>query len=268
MKTDMTDDQMNTILTRLEDSDENITEFGPSWSQGRAAFGGLVGAFASLSMRKLIKEQKPIRSFMASFIAPTPAGPIKTKAYIQREGKSVTQCSSSVFSEEGNLCLQAMGVFGSSRETLNVQPHNDFNPISRNDGIRFSEAKRFPQFLENYDGCWVGPGIPGSGASETLTMWVKHRCNMSEYPAESILAIADMPPPVLLSHFKDRTVPASSVTWSVEFLIEPDSFAHDWFYLEFKMDGAKDGYTQQSGRIFTEDGELCALTRQCMVYFG
>ena len=79
MKKDMTDDQMNTILTRLEDSDENITEFGPSWSQGRAAFGGLVGAFACLSMRKLIMDQKPIRSFMASFIAPTPAGPIKTK---------------------------------------------------------------------------------------------------------------------------------------------------------------------------------------------
>lgn len=268
MKTDMTDDHMNTILHRLEHSDKNITEFGPSWSQGRAAFGGLVGAFASLSMRKLVKEQKPIRSFMASFVAPTPAGSIKTQAYIQREGKSVTQCSSSVFSEDGNLCLQAMGVFGNSRETLNVQPQNYFHPISRSDGVPFSEAKRFPKFLENYYGCWVGQGMPGSGASEMLTMWVKHKCDMSKYPAESILAVADMPPPVLLSHFKDRNVPASSVTWSVEFLVEPDSFIHDWFYLEFKMDGAKDGYTQQSGRIYTEDGDLCALTRQCMVYFG
>lgn len=267
MKTDMNEDQMNTILSRLEDSDENITEFGPAWSQGRAAFGGLVGAFASMSMGKLIQDQKPMRSFMASFIAPTPTGPIKTKAHIQRKGKSVTQCGSSVYSEDGALCLQAMGVFGNSRQTLNVQPQNDFQPIARSDGVPFSEAKRFPKFLENYHGCWVGSGMPGSGASETLTMWVKHRCDMSKYPVESILAVADMPPPVLLSHFRDRTVPASSVTWSVEFLVEPGSFTHDWFYLEFKMEGAKDGYTQQSGRIYTEDGILCAITRQCMVYF-
>lgn len=268
MNKDMTYDHMNSILQNLEESDENTTKFGSRWSQGRAAFGGLVGAFASLSMRKLIGQEKPIRSFMASFVAPTPAGLIKTNADIQRQGKNVTQCNSSVYSEDDNLCLQAMGVFGNARQTLNVQPRNDFRPIPRDDGVHFSEANRFPQFLENYDGYWVGPGMPGSGASETLAMWVKHRCDMSKYPAESILAIADMPPPVLLSHFTERTVPASSVTWSVEFLIEPGSITHDWFYLEFKMDGAKDGYTQQSGRIYTEDGTLCALTRQCMVYFG
>ena len=33
-------------------------------------------------------------------------------------------------------------------------------------------------------------------------------------------------------------------------------------------EAAAQGYTQQSGRIYSEDGELCALSRQCMVYFG
>ena len=37
--------------------------------------------------------------------------------------------------------------------------------------------------------------------------------------------------------------------------------------LEFVVDAANNGYTQQSGKIYTEQGKLCALTRQCMVYF-
>jgi len=38
--------------------------------------------------------------------------------------------------------------------------------------------------------------------------------------------------------------------------------------MEFEVDAAADGYTQQSGKIYDESGRLIALTRQCMVYFG
>ncbi|MFN3164056.1 MAG: hypothetical protein ACE37N_11390 [Pseudohongiellaceae bacterium] len=47
-----------------------------------------------------------------------------------------------------------------------------------------------------------------------------------------------------------------------------ERIASDWFYLQFTAEAAAEGYTQQSGRIYSESGELCALSRQCMVYFG
>jgi acyl-CoA thioesterase len=34
------------------------------------------------------------------------------------------------------------------------------------------------------------------------------------------------------------------------------------------VEAAENGYTQQSGRVYDENGRLCALSRQCMVYFG
>jgi acyl-CoA thioesterase len=63
-------------------------------------------------------------------------------------------------------------------------------------------------------------------------------------------------------------VPASSLTWSLEFVEPPEKITGEWFYLEFVVEAAADGYTQQSGKIYDELGRLVALTRQCMVYFG
>jgi len=58
------------------------------------------------------------------------------------------------------------------------------------------------------------------------------------------------------------------LTWSLEFVVPPESVKSDWLYLEFTVEAAADGYTQQSGKVFDETGQLCALSRQCMVYFG
>jgi acyl-CoA thioesterase len=99
-------------------------------------------------------------------------------------------------------------------------------------------------------------------------MWVRHKQDVSRFPVEKLIAIADIPPPVLLSHFEKPPVPASSLSWSLEFVEAPENITGEWFYLEFEVEAAADGYTQQSGRVYDELGRLVALTRQCMVYFG
>ena len=96
---------------------------------------------------------------------------------------------------------------------------------------------------------------------------MKHKNSLEQFPAEKLVALADIPPPVILSHFQKPLIPSSSLTWNLEFVMTPDSIPGDWFYLEFVVDAASNGYTQQSGKIYTEQGQLCALTRQCMVYF-
>ncbi len=265
----MQDSDLESILTTLENSSSNTTRFSEQWSQGRSAFGGIAASFAVTAMRKLLDSPKPIRSLMVSFIAPLPPGEIRVDAKIMRQGKNVTQTSAEVISA-GDICLQAMGVFGNPREALTVPAEEDFNPTPRVKGLGFAEnAKRLPAFLQAFEGYWVDGGMPFSGKlSRQLNMWVRHRSDMSALPAERVVTIADIPPPVILSHFDKPPVPASSLTWSLEFVVPPESISSEWFYLEFTVEAAADGYTQQSGRIFDESGQLCALSRQCMVYFG
>ena len=264
----VTGNTLQDILDRLQNSPTNETDFDENWSQGRAAFGGLVAAFASLSMRKMLEPQPALRSLMASFIAPLPPAPLSVEAAIQRQGRNVTQCSATVLSE-GRPALQALGVFGQAREGIRVEAAPLSNPLPRSEGIPFAKyAARMPTFLNQFEGCWVGDAMPFSGSrSRRLNMWVRHRCDMSDYPAEKIIAIADMPPPVLLCHYDKPFVPASSVSWGLEFIVDPADVKGEWFYLDFDLDAAADGYTQQSGRIYEESGRLCALSRQCMAYF-
>ena len=265
----MQDSNLQDILEALENSESNQTRFGENWSQGRSAFGGLSAAFAVTAMRKQLAQPQTIRSLMVSFIAPIAPGEVAVEAQILRQGKNVTQCDARVISE-GQIGLQAMAAFGNPREAFNP-PREPLKALpERSAGLAFSErAKRLPHFLQYFDGFWMEGGVPFSGEYKPfLGMWVRHNQDVSRCPIEKLVAIADIPPPVLLSNFDKPPVPASSLTWSLEFVAAPESVAGEWFYLEFNVDAAADGYTQQSGKIYDEAGRLVALTRQCMVYFG
>ncbi len=260
---------LESILDSLEKSNTNTTSFSDNWSQGRSAFGGIATAFATTGMRKLLDSPQPIRSLMVSFIAPLPPGEVTVAARIQRQGKNVTQTSAEVISN-GAVCLQAMAVFGNPRDALRIPAGGEFTPTPREQGLAFDvHAERLPAFLQSFEGYWIDGSLPFSGTlSRHLKMWVRHRSSLSELPIEKLVTICDIPPPVILSAFENPPVPSSSLTWSLEFVVPPESISSDWFYLDFTLDGAADGYTQQSGKIFDESGQLCALSRQCVVYFG
>ena len=257
------------ILDELENSNSNTTHFSENWSQGRSAYGGLAAAFAVTAMRKQLAQAQTIRSLMVSFIAPVAAGEVTVEASLLRQGKNVSQCSANVISQ-GQIALQAMAAFGNSREAFEPPRQAIKKLPDRNSGIAFSDnSKQTPHFLQYFDGCWIGGGIPFSGNYKPfLNLWVRHKQDVSRFPVEKLLAIADIPPPVLLSHFDKPPVPASSLSWSLEFIEAPELISSEWFYMEFEIDAAADGYTQQSGKIYDESGRLIALTRQCMVYFG
>lgn len=265
----MTQTDMSTILQTLDQSPTNRSSFSESWSQGRSAFGGLSAALAVTAMRKQLSAPQPMRSLLVSFIAPVAPGDVTAVATIQRQGKNVTQMSADV-STDGTIGLQAMGVFGNPRPALAVPPNENFSAPPRGQGVAFSSGRKTtPEFLNYFDGYWVDGGMPFSGTKQRqLGMWVRHKDDVNAYPTEKLVAICDMPPPVILSYFDKPPVPASSLSWALEFVVPPESVKSEWFYLDYIVESAADGYSQQSGRIYDENGQLCALSRQCMVYFG
>lgn len=237
------------------------------WSQGRAVYGGLVGALAAKGMSKMIGDDcPPIRSFMGSFVAPLPAGDCVIAPKLIRQGKNVTQMSTEVVADD-KVCFQALALFGASRETIDAAPNFPFNPEPRESVPALATNQFLPPFLRFFDCHWTGGGIPLTGKKDRrLGLWVRHGSDMSAYPVEKIISICDIPPPIMMAHYT-KPVMVSSLSWSLEFLIPPEEIESDWFYLDFNLDAAANGYSQQSGYVFAEDGRLCALSRQCMVYF-
>ena len=264
----MTHSNLNSIQKSLQENDDNITTRDEGWSQGRSAFGGISAAFAITAMKKLVPNDSPLRSLSVSFIAPVPLGKILIETEIIRKGKSVIQAEASLVCD-GNICLRAMAVFGYARETYGIQSATSCKLKPRGVGVKFEDhAKQTPGFLQFFDGEWVNDGMPFSGKlSRKLKLWVRHNADLSQFPTEKLITICDIPPPVILSHFSTPPVPSSSLTWSLEFVIPPEEVNSDWFFLEFFVHAAANGYTQQSGNIYNDRGRLCALSRQCMVYF-
>lgn len=70
-------------------------------------------------MGKLLKEPAPIRSFMASFVAPLTPGEVTTNTRLIRQGANVAQTSAEVV-VDGNICLQAMAAYGYSEQSGSI----------------------------------------------------------------------------------------------------------------------------------------------------
>ncbi|CAN0410876.1 unnamed protein product, partial [Discosporangium mesarthrocarpum] len=158
-----TDQQsLSNILQRLVNSPDNHTDFDSTWTQGRSAFGGLSAAFAVTAMRKALGSALPLRSLMVSFVAPLPPGTVQVTSRILRQGRNVTQMSAEVIAD-GQVCLQAMAAFGVARDELQVVAPQ-IKPESRVSGLNIAEhRKRMPEFLQYFEGAWLGEGLPFSG---------------------------------------------------------------------------------------------------------
>jgi acyl-CoA thioesterase len=257
-----------------------------TWTQGRTAFGGVGAAVALTAARSVLEAANddgtvpPLRSVNVSFVGPVTADtPIKVSAEILRQGKSVTTVEGKVRQGEG-CCIALQASFGASRTTAaNVAPipHEAIPPL---DSLKPLELPcdedgnitgPLPQFLQHFDIRWeTGRIFPKATPFEgrRTAMWIRLRDADAAklHPTTRLLAIADMPPPIIMLHYK-VPIMGSTLSWSLEFAQPPESVTSEWFYLDYRLESAADGYSQQSGTIYDDKGQVVAYSRQCMAYF-
>jgi len=258
---------MPELLQQLVDDEQSSITISPGWAQGRAAFGGLAAAIGLVAMEELVGSGAPLRSLMTNFVAPMPEDTVTATARIMRRGRAVTQAAVDVMAGD-QITVHASAAFGAARETAGVKPDVTLKAAPRDSVLPLDAVRlNLPSFLKRFDIHWTGGGVPLSGTKERTTgMWVRHKENMDAFPTAKIVAIADIPPPVMMCHYT-HPLRASSLSWSLEFVRPAEEAEGDWFYLDYELEAAANGYSQQNGRIFDENGNLCALSRQCMVYF-
>lgn len=256
------------VIAQLQ-SDETIhrIEFPANWSQGRAAFGGMV---AALTARAAALQEgangRPLRSLQIAFAAPLTEGEAAVRVQPLRAGKSVAQYGVQI-EQNGDIAVQAQAVFGADRPTLSAAGDYRLQASARDSVPALPDAPGMPAFLRHFQVHWTGGGAPMSGrADRRLGIWARHLEEDVRFPAEQLVAIADVAPPLMLSHYT-KLVKASSLTWSLQILRPQAMLEQPWFYLDYQLQSADNGYCQQTGQIFDANGQVCALTQQCMAYF-
>jgi acyl-CoA thioesterase len=247
---------------------ELVAKVPDDWMQGRSVFGGLQTALALRAMRARVPADFRLRSVQTTFVAPV-EGAVRVRAEVLRTGKNVMHAEARVLAGDQTAAI-VVGVFGRSRESRAEVPAEPptFTPTAEPVEVRYVEG-RAPKFTQHFSMRWLTGSVPFAAVrdarSAVIEVGLDDRGPMSE---EHLLAIADLPPPLALAMLREPA-PGSSVTWTMEFLL--DSLADlplTGWRIHARLRAGHGGYTHQEVTLCTPSGTPAALSYQLMMVFG
>lgn len=260
-------------VTALRGGDDGVfhAELTQDWAQGRASFGGVVSALGLRASARTAGEGRALRSVMVDFAAAVAPGPVDVRVEVLRAGKALTHLSSRI-EQNGQCCAVVTAAWGGARKSAisvdgerapQVMKPDAITPFPYIEGVT-------PVFTQHFDYRWTGPGIPFTGQQKAeLGGWVRHK-EPAVLDGAGVLALIDAwPAPVL--PLLEKPAPASSVTWMVNLAALPEAgtFSPDaWWLFDAVATGARDGYADVSGRLWSPAGELVATSRQLVAEFS
>lgn len=248
-------------------------EIPQGWGQGRAAFGGLVGALlVKKAQGTLADATKQLRSAYINFVGPVVVGKAELQAEILREGKSVTSVQVRLIQ---NAQVQSVLVasFGTSRESViqvaSKQVIPAFVAPADSRELPYIEGMT-PEFFKHFDAYWSEGDMPFSASTQPdFGGWMRFKPteHIKKIKLPHLFALVDMWPPAVLPMF-NRLAPASSLNWTFDLINLPNNIsAEAWWQYQVKTDFAADGYAYSQAHIWDEQGNLVAISRQTVTVF-
>lgn len=237
------------------------------WMQGRAAFGGLLAAFANKAMRTIVPTGLPLRQLQVAFIGPAAEGPVTVEARLLRAGRAVTQAECKVLSG-GEPATAVIGTYGAPR-TSSVAVEMPRTPVP---DLASARARPFeqgatPVFTRHMDMRWVEGAMPfGAGEHPHARILLRHE-DPATLTEAHVIALADAIPTPGLSVLR-RPVPVSSLTWMLEFLEHDFGFAPSrWWHVDAEVIAGGEGYLHHTATLVDPDGRAFALNRQLVAIY-
>lgn len=248
---------------------ENI-DIPAGWTQGRANFGGLVAALLYARIDALMEESRTLRSATVSFVGPVASGAATVTASLLRHGKSVTQAEARII-QNGEVVAVMLASFGAARASA-VKVAAAAAPVFKKPEDCAAlpyVAGVTPEFTQNFDFRWGHGDFPFTGSAlPELGGWMRLKENRGAVDMIDLFMLVDAWPPALLPVVKGPA-PGSSMCWTLEPLSLPENkTANSWWQYQATTDFAADGYGNCAARIWDDEGNLVALSRQTVVVFA
>lgn len=248
--------------------------FDTSWNQGRGVFGGLITATAIRAVRGLADQdntdagKRTLRMmnvrFMAPMLADTPATLV-----VQRDHQSKRIGHYSARLEQAGISVASVQATFAAGRSSALELAAQVRPVSEGEVDGLADMPFIPgvtpEFTQHMRIRWTSaPPFVGSDVPVT-TGWCRHGTEATS-GIEGIVALLDAWPAPVLSMMK-HPAPASSVTWSAQFLNLPEAMPEGWFYYRSEALDCADGYARMRAQLWYPDGQLCASTEQLVAVF-
>jgi len=240
-----------------------------SWMQGRTSFGGIAAAVGFRALRLVEGEGRAPRSVHTSFFAPLRAEPARVTAEVIRRGRFLTHARAEI-RQEGALRTQVTATFADDRDSgviveAPVAPERP-DPEGLVD-LPYIEGTT-PAFVRHFALRFTDGAVPFSGASEArLGGYCRYRGDPGPDPHVALLGLLDVWPSPLVALF-ERPAPASSVTWTTNFVDVPDVIdPQAWWWYASEAVAAGDGYATMRGMLYGSERGLVATVEQLVALF-
>lgn len=240
------------------------------WTQGRATYGGLVGALLYARMAAVLGAPAVLRSAALSFVGPVAAGPATVTARLLRQGKSVVQMEAHLL-QGGEVMAAMLASFGAPRASalaVDALPAPAFKAPEACAPLRHVPGVT-PEFLRHIDLRWAHGDFPFSGsASAEIGGWMRLNEAGADFDYTDLFLLGDAWPPAVLP-IVPGVAPGSSMSWTLEPIALPagKTAAHWWQYFA-KTEYFHDGYGHCAAQIWDDAGNLVAISRQTVVVFA
>jgi acyl-CoA thioesterase len=236
------------------------------WSQGRAAFGGLLAGQMLRAAETLIPPLS-LRSVMVDFLAPVAPGEVALTATLLRAGRSMSRVEVHL-SQASRRCATLLAAYGPPRATALSLPGpaapdapEDLTPMPWIEDV-------IPRFTQRFDYGYSGGRFPFTGQSSPGVGGLVRLREPVPVDAAVILALIDAWPSPALPMLT-RPAPASTVSWMVNLSGGiPESSPTAWWRFEAELISSSSGFSDTEGRLWSPDGRLVATSRQLVAEFS
>ena len=247
-----------------------VGQIDPVWGQGRAVYGGVVGAGLARAMGAGVPADKILRSFAVTFAGPVESGALECATEVVREGRSATFVTGRIV-QGGSVRATATATFGAARESsLRVlgAPRPDLPPPDSLPAMPYIDGV-LPSFTQRLEFRWTHGEYPFSGVEgSSIGGWCRFRHDAAVADAPGMLALIDAWPAPALQNMR-VLAPASSIAWNVDLLGErTDARLDDWWYFDARTVFTADGYTSFEASLWAPDGQYVARSCQLVGVFG
>lgn len=264
--------KLNDLFSAIETS--NNIQIPETWGQGRTVFGGLIAALLIKHAQHLISEKdKILRSVSIIFIGPVVPGintSIQTR--ILRSSKTLSIIEAQLIQND-EVQTTSVICFGVTRSSMiKVDPQYDKPSLKPRDSLNLIPyvPTFMPEFTQHFDFLLSDGEMPMSKSNRSdFSGWMRFKESegIQEIELAHLFILMDMWPTSVLQMF-DQPAPASTLTWSFDLVSIKQTYSKDlWWQFQVESEYAQDGYNYELSKLWDENGNLIAVSKQTVAIY-
>ncbi|MCP4003248.1 MAG: thioesterase family protein [bacterium] len=258
----------DTAVERVAE-DEFEARIDPSWWIVAGPNGGYLNAILLRAICERVGEpQRQPRTLTTHFTARAVEGPSRITTHIERSGRSFSTVSARMEQNDRLIAYSVAALASPQRPGFEFQDRRmpEVTPPTSIER-RKTEGGRIDEFRRHFDQHSVWEAEEADPNAEAITGgWIRPH---DPRGGDAILLsqLADAWPPALFSKWtpdeNSRGVPTIELTVhfrapQIALVVKPDEF----YLMRFRTGTAHDGFLEEDGEIWSQDGVLLAQSRQ------